>query len=188
MKEIGFEAETSTACVFKHYGLHLVCSVHGDDFTTAGLKSSFDKFVEELKKKYEFKESARLGPSLEDDKEARVLNRVVRWTPEGLEYEADPRQGEKLVEELGLEGAKGVITPAVKANMATIQADKKLPESQATHYRALAARGNYLSADRPEMQFAAKEVCRFMAKPIIASAEALKRIGRYLVTYPRLVY
>ena len=31
------------------------------------------------------------------------MNRVVRWTPQGLEYEADPRQGEPLLDELGLD-------------------------------------------------------------------------------------
>ena len=77
--------------VFRHFGLHLVCSVHGDDFTTTGPKSSLDQFVILLKQKYELKEAARLGPAPEDQKEARVLNRIIRWTSEGLEYEADPR-------------------------------------------------------------------------------------------------
>ena len=49
----------------------------------------------------------RLGPAATDDKEARVLNRIIRWTGNGLEYEADPRQVEKLLEELDLE-AEGV--------------------------------------------------------------------------------
>ena len=111
-----------------------------------------------------------MGPAVEDAKEARILNRIVRRTTKGLEYEADPRQGEKLVTELGLEGAKGAVTPAVKASMASIHADKELPEHQATHFRAMAARGNYLSADIPEMQFGTKEVCRFMATPTQFSA------------------
>ena len=93
-----------------------------------------------------------------------------------------------MLEELGLEGAKRVVTPAVKPSMSAINSDKELPEQKSTHFRALAARGNYLSADRPEIQFAAKEVCRFMATPIILSSEALKRVGRYLVMRPRLVY
>ena len=76
--------------------------MHGGDFTTAGPKSSLDKFVAELRKKYELKEATRLGPAPEDDKEGRVLNRIVRWTSSGLEYEADPRQVERLLEEIGL--------------------------------------------------------------------------------------
>ena len=41
-----------------------------------------------------------------------------------------------------------------------IQAEKVLPESEHTRFRALAARANYLAADRPDIIFAAKEVCR----------------------------
>ena len=59
-----------------------------------------------------------MGPGEADDKEATVLNRVVRWTKDGLEYEADPRQGEKLLRDLKLEGegVKAAATPGVKAN------------------------------------------------------------------------
>ena len=92
----------------------------------------------------------------EHDKEGCILNRRVRWTEKGLEYEADPRQAEKLIEELGLNGANGLSTPAIKPSIGNIRADKKLPEEKVTHFRALAARANYFSADRPECQFAAK--------------------------------
>ena len=49
-----------------------------------------------------------------DDKEATCLNRVIRWCDDGLEYEADPRQAEKLVEQLEFVGAKSCVTPGVK--------------------------------------------------------------------------
>ena len=41
----------------------------------------------------------RLGPGPNDDKEGRILNRVVRWGPGGLSYEADPRHAEKLIKD-----------------------------------------------------------------------------------------
>ena len=64
--------------------------------------------------KYELTESARPGPSSCDDKEVRVLNRIVRWTSEGVEYEADPRHVEQIVRDLDLIGAKPVTTPGLK--------------------------------------------------------------------------
>ena len=67
--------------------------------TNVGPKSSLDWLKVKLEEKYELKESARLGPGVKDDKEARVLNRVVRWTDHGLEYGADPRQDERLMRE-----------------------------------------------------------------------------------------
>ena len=76
-------------------------SVYGDDFTTSGPKSSLDWLLTELRKRYELTESARLGPGATDDKEARVLNRAIRWTDDGLEYEADPRHAEITMKQMG---------------------------------------------------------------------------------------
>jgi len=128
MMEFGFMIGTSSSCVFYRPGAYLVCSVHGDDFTTVGPKSSLDKFVEDMKSKHELKEAARLGPGKGDDKETRVLNRVVRWTEQGLEYEADPRQAEKIIQELGLEDCKAVATPAVRQSMEHINKDEPIAD------------------------------------------------------------
>ena len=72
--------------------------MHGDDFTAVGPKSSLDWYEEQLKMLYELKTGGRLGPGNDDDKEAACFNRVIRWTDDGLEYEADPRQAEKWIE------------------------------------------------------------------------------------------
>ena len=99
----------------------------------------------------------------------------------GGEYEADPRQGEKLLEGLGLDsGCKSTATPGLKPAIDKLAEDKLLGADSHTIFRALAARANYLAQDRPDLQFAAKEICRFMAKPIRLSVEAFKRPGRYL--------
>ena len=44
----------------------------------------------------------------------RVLNRVLTWTLEGLELEADQRLAELIIQMLGLQGSKGVSTPGAK--------------------------------------------------------------------------
>ena len=124
----------------------LRCAVNGDDFTTCGLKDQLGWFKEQLGKQNELTEGARFGPGKDDVKEGRVLNRVVRWTPDGLEYEADPRQAEKFITECGLDGANTVVTPGVKANREELAKETELDDSQHTLYRASAARGNYLAA------------------------------------------
>ena len=78
------------------------------------------------------------------------MNRIVRWTDAGIEYEADPRQAEKLIQELGLEGCRQVAIPGVKHSAEQHNADKLIEEEKVSHFRGLAARGNYFSADRPE--------------------------------------
>ena len=146
-----------------------------------------DWFESALSEYYELTKGGRLGPGAEDAKQGVILNRIIRWTPEGVEYEADPRQVERLLEETGLEGANSVATPGVKMLAQQYADDEHLPETENTAYRARAARANYLAADRPDIQFAAKESCRWMSQPTKLGMEGLKRMTRYLVGRPRLV-
>jgi hypothetical protein len=145
-------------------------------------------FETKLAELYEFKVGGRLGPADCDDKEATILNRVVRWTPQGLEYEADPRQCEKLLYELALEDSNTVATPGLRPTSAQLVEDAELEADKHTLFRGVSARSNYLSADRPDVQFGAKEVCRSMAHPTTLGYNALKRLGRYLAGRRRLIY
>ena len=141
-----------------------------------------------MRKKYELTEIGRLGPSEKDDKEVKILNRIARWIEGGIQYEADPRQAERLVSDLVLDDAKRVGTPGVKQTFEMASRDRPLAEGKHTAFRAIAARGNYLGPDRPEMQFAAKEICKWMAAPFEMGVQALKRLGRYLDSHRRLVF
>ena len=135
-----------------------------------------------MEEKYEFTESARLGPASGDDKEVRVLNRVVRWTEEGIEYEAGPRHVEQIVRELDVIGSKPVTTPGRKPTFEQACHSRLLPPEKMRPFRAIAARANYLAMDRPDVQYSAKEICRWMAAPTEARVMALKRLGRYLAS------
>ena len=72
--------------------------------------------------------------------------------------------------------------------LAQLHADKPLPRHKVSHFRALAARANYLAADRPDCQYAAKKICRWMDQPTEWGVLALKRLARYLVGKPRLIW
>ena len=66
-----------------------------------------------LAAKYELKMRGVMGSPLNPGctKEISVLNRIVRWGGDGIEYEADPRHAEIIVSGLGLKGSKAVATP-----------------------------------------------------------------------------
>ena len=64
---------------------------------------------------------------------------------------------------------------------------KLLDANDAKLFRGIAARLNYLAQDRPDLQFAAKEVSRRMARPTDGDWLLLKRVGRYLLGAPRAV-
>ena len=188
MEAMGFLRGDASACVFRQPTRRLVASVHGDDFTVAGPKRQLDWMKAEMQKRYELTETGRLGPGKEDGKTVKILNRIVHWTEQGLEYEGDPRQSERLVLDLKLEGTKRVGTPGVKQTFEQVQQDKPLPMSKHTAFRAVTARGNYISADRPEIQYATKEICRWMAAPTELGVKSLKRLGGFLETHKRLVF
>ena len=86
------------------------------------------------------------------------------------------------------EGMEAASALGVKHIKDLLGSDEALPPEKTTPYRAVVARANYLSADRPDLQFASKEVCRWMAAPTQLSLRAVKRLGRYVRGKPRLVY
>ena len=71
------------------------------------------------------------------------MNRIVRWTPTGIELEADPRHAEIVIRELGLEQAKPVATPGVKPTKEEQEGSEELDRGEARRYRAIASRLNY---------------------------------------------
>ena len=105
-----------------------------------------DLFENQLEAKYESKKGGRLGPGPNVTKELTILNRVIRLTDRGIEYEADPRRGERLLEVLGLDGGcKSIVTPWLEsADRAVEGGDRLLCVDGHTAFRALAARANHL--------------------------------------------
>ena len=62
-----------------------------------------------------------------------------------------------------------------------------MSQDDATMYRALVARANYLAQDRADICFAVKELCKKMSNPEQSDWESLKRLGRYLLNKTRLI-
>ena len=84
-------------------------------------------------------------------------------------------------------GVKRAGAKAVKA-MERVSTEYTLSPEDATNFRALSARANFLSQDRTDIGFSTKELCREFAVPNRNSYNRLKRVARYLIGKPRLVY
>ena len=78
--------------------------------------------------------------------------------------------------------SKSVVTPGTS----TVEGGD-VQEKEQGAYRAAAARGNYLAQDRVDVQFAAKEISRFMPKPEKEDRLRAKRLARYLKGSERVV-
>ena len=95
---------------------------------------------------------------------------------------------------LNIDGCKPVSTPGTKeeghakaGDQAQSHVDEKLSEHKHAVYRALVARANYISPDRPDIAFAVKELARSMSSPTQGDWDRLKRLARYLKGRPRVV-
>eukprot|EP00973_Karenia_brevis_P046321 6423044-Karenia_brevis.AAC.1 len=55
--------------------------------------------------------------------------------------------------------------------------EELLGKNEATEYRGLAARLNFMSLDWPELQFAIKQCSRDMANPRVVSWRSLKKVA-----------
>ena len=108
-------------------------------------------------------------------KSMRVLNRIVHWTQSGIEYEADQQHVEIIIRDLGLKpDSKSVNSPGTAAKWEDLEADKPLNSPERIGYRQIVARGNYISQDRCDIQYAVKELSRRMSSPRASDMRALK--------------
>jgi hypothetical protein len=189
LTEAKFKQGEFSPCVFFHEERCIRVVVHGDDFTILGRKRDLDWFrgVVQTKMEVKFKERLERGrPGA-----VRILNRIVAVGDRGLEYEADQRHAEIIMRDMGVhDGSKGLSTPGSASENRSGQGGHMKSEEQFpgdSVYRAVAARGNYLGQDRMDMQFAAKEISRFMSAPEPCDWRSAKRLARYLKDHKRVV-
>ena len=71
-----------------------------------------------------------------------------------------------IIEQLQLTDVKGVVTPGDRV-AGTDDDEAPLMGDQASLFRSVAARSNYLAQDRPDIAYAVKEICRKMSTPTV---------------------
>ena len=186
LESMSFRRGRASPCVFHHATRRLYLTVHGDDFFATGRAEDREWFEKTLLGLFEGKVKGRLVKS---EDELRLLNRVVRRTEDGYEWEADQRHAELLIAGLGLApDSKPLTNPGRKLTAKELDAELvPLDGRAATEFRAMTARANFLASDRPDIAFAVKELCRAMSSPTTRDSDALKRLARYLLGRPRLI-
>jgi hypothetical protein len=191
LEDEGYERGRSVPTVFYHKAKGISGAVHGDDFTFLGYDEDLDELEAALKSWFEIKVRGRLGPDDGDDKEIIILGRLVTWSEDGIRITADVKHAESIKKYCGLDNnSKGLGNPGKKpesCDMFSEGGKVKEPvvdKKRVTEYRGMAATANYLGADRVDVQFAAKELCRSMSAPTEESFANLKHFARYLVEVP----
>ena len=166
-EKLGFATGAASPCSFHHAAKELYITVHGDDFTVTGPTTALKWLEDNMSNKYDIKAQV-LGPEWNMQQSMTVLNRTMRWQEHGIEYEPDQRHAELIIESMGVSSGKGVSTPVVADSLqdpASRMHSAELCSTEASRYRAVAARLNYLAQDRFELQFAAKVASKSMSCP-----------------------
>jgi hypothetical protein len=172
-QNMGLKQGLSSPCIFRSEEEDITVVVHGDDFTVLSDEIGIEKVRRAMESKYRIKMRGILGRGREDEKEIRLLNRIIRVTPAGVEIEADQRHAEIIIEQMKMTGAKGVTTPGVKTSASDSLGDKELSREEAREYRGMTARANYLAQDRVDIRYAVKELSKKMSSPTEHSWMAL---------------
>ena len=89
MVELGFQQGRSSGSVFFHPEKRIRTVIHGDDFLSSGARADLRWLKASLERKLDIKTTV-MGPAEGEVREMRILNRIVRWTEDGITYEADP--------------------------------------------------------------------------------------------------
>ena len=129
---IGFRRGKSNPCVYFHAARSLRTLVHGDDYASVGTVENLRWLQETLEGAFDMK-TVIAGHSRGQGivTEAKILNRIIRATPDGWEYECDQRHAEIMIETLGLQGSKPLGTPAAEEN------NKRTDEEEAAGQESL---------------------------------------------------
>ena len=189
MEGVGFVRGTSCGVVFYHEGRYVSVVVHGDDFTACGFGADLKWLQKLMGSWFEIKVRAILGPDEGDDKEVIILGRHVSWTEEGIEWKADPKHRQMILEYFGFdEGTRPLSVNGDKEGKIEEGDEELLGKAEAKVYRGLAARLNYLSQDCPDLQFGSKDPSKEMANPTRGSWKVIKKVASYLSGVEEIVW
>ena len=124
--------------------------------------------------------TAILDLGLMDSKE--VGTPAVREHGEKRNDQEGEYESEELIKGKSIKIQKDgrMITEMASRKLEEEGGDEELTDQDATMYRSIAARFNYLAPDRQDIFYAVRECAKGMARPKMRDWTKLKRIGRYL--------
>ena len=187
-EKVGLMRGKASSVLFYNKATGLMCVVHGDDFIFLGEERDLKEIKAKMEEWYEVTDRGMVGHGDRSKKEVSILNRDLKWHEDHLEYRADPKHRNLILEDMGVLGeSKGLEAPCSKEDEEEVDGDESLGKGEGTAFRRTSARANYLAQDRMDMQFASMKACKDMSNPSRSSWRRLKRLARYLQCTPELV-
>jgi hypothetical protein len=159
---------------------------HGEDFLASGDLQSLEKLCVFSANLFEIKLIGKVGPGLS----ARVffLKRQISWTEDGFEWLGDERHVKRLAQIWNIEGCKPTVSPGAKATGHNRDCLDLLSQEETSLFRSAAGAVAHIAFDRWDAMFACKPVLNGMASTTVGHLSRLRRLGRYPMGVPSLVW
>ena len=101
MESIGFKQLKYNSSLYFNAQTGVRVVILGDDFVAAGRRDEIGVFRAQVANRFMVKDKVvGMRADLGEVKETRILNRIIRTTVNGWEYEADQRHSELIINEL----------------------------------------------------------------------------------------
>ena len=141
-----------------------------------------------LEHKVDIKVLAIIGPG--QGTEAKIVKRVLSWSPAGFTWKGNPKHARDLIAWAGLEQSKAATpSPGTAATAKTMR--NALGELSWDRAKAVSLAGGTatsLALDRPDIVCSIRRANQDIAKPKVRTEARLKRVARYLLGEPELIW
>ena len=190
LKGYGWVASSVVPGIFHHRNPAGTCGCHGDDFMAEGDDDLLTRLDTIMSTEFEAKLLGRVGRGRLP--EIKFLKRKLRWHEDetSFSWSGGAHYVAELAELLGFTSDKTSTktkTPGTKATGSCARDALELLEpSQAVTYRSAVGMVGYIVLDRPDCQFAAKEVMSKTQEPRKLDWMRLLRLGKFLFSHPEL--
>ena len=98
---VGVVTGRDNPCMYHYLSKQILCLLHGDGFVSAGSPERLKWLKGKFEGRFEIK-TKTVGKKEEEGevKETRILNRIVRVTKDGWEYEVEQRHADLIIQEM----------------------------------------------------------------------------------------
>mmetsp|Transcript_28700 Transcript_28700/g.41073 ORF Transcript_28700/g.41073 Transcript_28700/m.41073 type:complete len:760 (+) Transcript_28700:1583-3862(+) len=173
LTKLGFTQSSVDECVF--YFKKSIFLVYTDDTILLGPdQKELDQIYKMLQMAFNIQDEGNL---------CDYLGIHITRCEDGTMQLTQPHLIDSILADLGLDkqGATGRVTPALTSRILHHDIDGE-PFDERFHYRSIIGKLNFLEkSTRPEIAYAVHQCARFCSNPKQSHAEAVKRIGRYLL-------
>lgn len=188
--EFGYDRCPGDSCAYFQYLLDLAMMIHGDDSMIEGLKEALLRHKAYAEENFECNEPTMIGLEPGCVREGKMLGRRIWVDGHGWHFEGDDKHIRRFLELTGLsaERTKSAPTPGTAESRKAADAEVKLNYQEHAEYRSSTGVAQYAAGPRFDIKFAVKELARLASSPDRGAIQMSKRLGRYLIGRPRMVW